>query len=164
MSPRIAAQAHCVSLARLALAGALLALPASRGFELAWMQFRLGGLSGGFRGRSFALSRQIWRRASRLFRPSPFARFRRGRFVGFQGCGLRGGGCVGSLREEMLLVLLLLLLYIFRLVRHTFELSDVHAKGVAFFQYALAASFDKIVESLRKLSHTLAQFVEAEVD
>lgn len=35
---------------------------------------------------------------------------------------------------------------------------------IALFQDALAASFDEMVEARRKLSHTLAEVIEAEVD
>ena len=47
---------------------------------------------------------------------------------------------------------------------HTFKLRDVHAKGVALFQHALAAALDEVVEALGELGHTFAQVVEAEVD
>jgi len=48
--------------------------------------------------------------------------------------------------------------------RHTFELCDVHAKGVALFEHAFAAALDEVVEALGELGHALAQVVEAEVD
>lgn len=47
---------------------------------------------------------------------------------------------------------------------HTFKLGNIHAKGVALFQHALAAALDEVVEALGELGHTFAQVVEAEVD
>lgn len=47
---------------------------------------------------------------------------------------------------------------------HTFELCDVHAKGVALFEHAFAAALDEVVEALGELGHAFAQVVEAEVD
>lgn len=46
----------------------------------------------------------------------------------------------------------------------TFELCDVHAKGVALFEHAFAAALDEVVEALGELGHAFAQVVEAEVD
>jgi len=40
----------------------------------------------------------------------------------------------------------------------------MHAEGVAFFEYALAATLDKVVESVGESCHAIAQVVEAEVD
>ena len=48
--------------------------------------------------------------------------------------------------------------------RHTFELCDVHAKGVALFEHAFAAALDEVIEALGELGHAFAQVVEAEVD
>jgi hypothetical protein len=60
--------------------------------------------------------------------------------------------------------LLLLLLYRCRgTAKHTFKLSNIHAKGIALFQHALAAALNEVIEALRELSHSLAQVVEAEV-
>jgi hypothetical protein len=50
------------------------------------------------------------------------------------------------------------------MAKRTFKLGDIHAKGVALFQHALAAALDEVVEALRELGHSLAQVVEAEVD
>ena len=47
---------------------------------------------------------------------------------------------------------------------HTFELCDIHAKGVALFEHAFAAALDEVVEALGELGHAFAQVVEAEVD
>ena len=40
--------------------------------------------------------------------------------------------------------------------RHTFELCDVHAKGVALFEHAFAAALDEVVEALCELGHAFA--------
>lgn len=47
---------------------------------------------------------------------------------------------------------------------NTFKLCDVHAKGIALFEHAFAATLDEVVEALGELSHTFAQVIEAEVD
>lgn len=46
----------------------------------------------------------------------------------------------------------------------TFKLGDVHAKGVALLEHALAAALDEVVEALGELGHAFAQVVEAEID
>ena len=109
-----------------------------------------------------------------------------GRFGGFfcQGFGVgvglggEGGdgeeaGAVGFFLGGMVLVSLLFLLLlvgvfslsflVWRVCRLTFEFGDVHAKGVALFEDALAAALDEVVEALGELGHALSQVVEAKV-
>ena len=45
----------------------------------------------------------------------------------------------------------------------TFELGDVHAKGIALFEDALPTALDEVVEALGKLGHAFAQVIEAKV-
>ena len=47
--------------------------------------------------------------------------------------------------------------------RHTFKLGNIHAKGVALFEYAFAAALDEVVEALGELGHAFAKIIEAEV-
>lgn len=47
---------------------------------------------------------------------------------------------------------------------HTFQLSNIHAELVSFFQHALAALLNEVVELGGEFRHAIAQVVEAEID